>query len=152
MATRAAPRIPATTVGAFEENCSLVADPATNAAVLIDPGDEGRRLVRVVRDAGVTLLRGNARLSYAELARQVGLSAPAVHERVGKLESSGVVRGYRADVEPEATPDGVAPVVVRPTPTKQGIPEIYADHENSPLRATVEAKSLNELNFDMKRK
>ena len=29
------------------------------------------------------LLRANARLSYAELARQVGLSAPAVHERVG---------------------------------------------------------------------
>jgi Lrp/AsnC family transcriptional regulator, leucine-responsive regulatory protein len=35
----------------------------------------------------VELLRTNARLSYAELARQVGLSAPAVHERVGKLES-----------------------------------------------------------------
>jgi hydroxyacylglutathione hydrolase len=55
VSTLAAPRIIATTVGAFEENCYLVADPATNAAVLIDPGDEGRRLVRVVRDAGVTL-------------------------------------------------------------------------------------------------
>ena len=50
----------------------------------------------------VDLLRGNARLSYAELARQVGLSAPAVHERVGKLESGGVIRAYRAEVEPEA--------------------------------------------------
>ena len=49
----------------------------------------------------VDLLRGNARLSYAELARQVGLSAPAVHERVGKLESGGVIRAYRAEVEPE---------------------------------------------------
>ncbi|WP_341718529.1 Lrp/AsnC family transcriptional regulator [Micromonospora sp. FIMYZ51] len=49
----------------------------------------------------VDLLRGNARLSYAELARQVGLSAPAVHERVGKLEASGVIRAYRAEVEPE---------------------------------------------------
>ncbi|MBM0258235.1 Lrp/AsnC family transcriptional regulator, partial [Micromonospora sp. 4G55] len=46
----------------------------------------------------VDLLRGNARLSYAELARQVGLSAPAVHERVGKLESGGVIRAYRAEV------------------------------------------------------
>lgn len=50
----------------------------------------------------IELLRDNARLPYAELARKVGLSAPAVHERVGKLESSGVIRGYRADVEPEA--------------------------------------------------
>ena len=50
----------------------------------------------------VDLLRTNARLSYAELARQVGLSAPAVHERVGKLEASGVLRGYHADVAPEA--------------------------------------------------
>ena len=47
----------------------------------------------------VELLRENARLSYAELARQVGLSAPAVHERVGKLEAGGVIRGYRADVD-----------------------------------------------------
>jgi Lrp/AsnC family transcriptional regulator, leucine-responsive regulatory protein len=49
----------------------------------------------------IDLLRDNARLPFAELARQVGLSAPAVHERIGKLESSGVIRGYRAEVEPE---------------------------------------------------
>lgn len=59
----------------------------------------------------VELLRGNARLSYAELARQVGLSAPAVHERVGKLEASGVIRGYRADVEPEAIGLGVTALI-----------------------------------------
>lgn len=59
----------------------------------------------------VELLRGNARLSYAELARQVGLSAPAVHERVGKLEASGVIRAYRADVEPEAVGLGVTALI-----------------------------------------
>ncbi|MFF0718966.1 MULTISPECIES: Lrp/AsnC family transcriptional regulator [unclassified Micromonospora] len=59
----------------------------------------------------VDLLRGNARLSYAELARQVGLSAPAVHERVGKLESGGVIRAYRADVEPEAVGLGVTALI-----------------------------------------
>ena len=57
------------------------------------------------------LLRTNARLSYAELARQVGLSAPAVHERVGKLESTGIIRGYRADVEPEAIGLGVTALI-----------------------------------------
>jgi Lrp/AsnC family transcriptional regulator, leucine-responsive regulatory protein len=47
-------------------------------------------------------LRTNARSTFAELARQVGLSAPAVHERVGKLEASGVITGYHAAVAPEA--------------------------------------------------
>jgi Lrp/AsnC family transcriptional regulator, leucine-responsive regulatory protein len=47
-------------------------------------------------------LRRNARASYAELARQVGLSGPAVHERVGKLEASGVITGYHAAVAPAA--------------------------------------------------
>lgn len=50
----------------------------------------------------VELLTASGRLSYAELARRVGLSGPAVHERVGKLESTGVIRGYRAQVDPEA--------------------------------------------------
>ncbi|WP_345771324.1 Lrp/AsnC family transcriptional regulator [Geodermatophilus normandii] len=50
----------------------------------------------------IELLRANGRASYAELARQVGLSAPAVHERVGKLEASGVITGYRAVVDPAA--------------------------------------------------
>ena len=44
----------------------------------------------------VELLTVNGRLTYAELARQIGLSGPAVHERVGKLESSGVIEAYRA--------------------------------------------------------
>jgi Lrp/AsnC family leucine-responsive transcriptional regulator len=48
----------------------------------------------------IELLRANGRASYAELARQVGLSSPAVHERVGKLEAAGVITGYRADVDP----------------------------------------------------
>lgn len=59
----------------------------------------------------VELLRGNARLSYAELARQIGLSAPAVHERVGKLEASGIIRAYRADVQPEAIGLGVTALI-----------------------------------------
>ena len=47
-------------------------------------------------------LRANGRATYAELARVVGLSAPAVHERVGKLEAGGVITGYHATVAPES--------------------------------------------------
>ena len=47
-------------------------------------------------------LRRNARATYAELARVVNLSAPAVHERVAKLEASGVITGYHAAVAAES--------------------------------------------------
>ena len=57
------------------------------------------------------LLRTNARLSYAELGRQIGLSPPAVHDRVSKLESTGVILGYRTLVEPETVGLGVTALV-----------------------------------------
>ena len=50
----------------------------------------------------VSALVADARTSYAELARLVGLSAPSVHERVRRLERAGVIRGYAADVAPSA--------------------------------------------------
>ena len=59
----------------------------------------------------IDLLRENARSSYAELARKVGLSAPAVHERVGKLEAAGTIRGYRAEVDHEALGLGVTALI-----------------------------------------
>ena len=48
-------KIDVRTVGPFQENCYLVIDESTNHAVLIDPGDEGDRLVGMVRDSGATL-------------------------------------------------------------------------------------------------
>jgi Lrp/AsnC family leucine-responsive transcriptional regulator len=47
-------------------------------------------------------LQDDARATYADVARRVGLSASAVHERVRKLELSGVIRGYRAVLDPHA--------------------------------------------------
>ena len=50
----------------------------------------------------IAALHENGRLSFAELARRVNLSAPAVADRVEKLERSGVIAGYRAIIRPEA--------------------------------------------------
>ena len=47
------------------------------------------------------LLQKDARTGYAELARHVGLSAPAASERVKRLEDAAVIRGYRAEVDPQ---------------------------------------------------
>ncbi|HET7186871.1 MAG TPA: MBL fold metallo-hydrolase [Gemmatimonadaceae bacterium] len=43
------------TVGPFQENCYLIVDETTNRAVLVDPGDEGEELVRMVRASGAEL-------------------------------------------------------------------------------------------------
>lgn len=46
-------------------------------------------------------LQENARISYSELARRVGLTTPAVIERVRRLEEEGVISGYRAEIDPQ---------------------------------------------------
>lgn len=47
----------------------------------------------------VAELQADARLSYKELGRRINLSAPAVAERVRRLEETGVLSGYRAVVD-----------------------------------------------------
>ena len=47
-------------------------------------------------------LRQDGRMSLASIAKEVGLSGPAVHERVRKLEQNGVIAGYSVIIEPEA--------------------------------------------------
>jgi Lrp/AsnC family leucine-responsive transcriptional regulator len=46
-------------------------------------------------------LQQNARTSYSELGRRVGLTAPAVAERVRRLEETGIIKGYRVDLDVE---------------------------------------------------
>jgi glyoxylase-like metal-dependent hydrolase (beta-lactamase superfamily II) len=48
-------RVETFTVGPFQENCYLVIDDATKAAVLVDPGEEGDRLVAAARRAAVRI-------------------------------------------------------------------------------------------------
>lgn len=45
-------------------------------------------------------LQLNGRLSYAELGRRVGLTTPAVVERVKRMEEAGIILGYHADINP----------------------------------------------------
>ncbi len=45
-------------------------------------------------------LQSNARSSNAEIGRQVGISSPAVSERIKKMEDSGIIRGYHAHIAP----------------------------------------------------
>jgi len=58
------------------------------------------RLNRIDRNI-LRVLQKNARTSYAELSRQVGLSTTPCKERVKRLEREGVIRGYQTLLAPE---------------------------------------------------
>ena len=45
-------------------------------------------------------LQKDARISFAELGRRVGLSTPAAAQRVRRMEEEGIIRAYRADISP----------------------------------------------------
>jgi Lrp/AsnC family transcriptional regulator, leucine-responsive regulatory protein len=76
------------------------APPATRPASL---DDVDRRLL--------ALLAADGRRSYADLAHEVGLSAPSVYARVKKLEDRGVIKQYTIATSPEQLGYGIAALV-----------------------------------------
>jgi Lrp/AsnC family transcriptional regulator, leucine-responsive regulatory protein len=88
----------------------------TNENNLLDPVN--RRLLQE--------LQADARVTMAELGRRINLSAPAVAERVLRLERAGVITGYRAQVDPKAIGYPIGALVrIRPTTRHlQKIPEL----------------------------
>jgi Lrp/AsnC family leucine-responsive transcriptional regulator len=66
----------------------------------LGPSSEPPRLDAVDR-AILEILQRDARCSRAEIGKAINLSAAAVHERIKKLERSGVIRGYAALLDPE---------------------------------------------------
>jgi len=74
-------------------------------------------------------LAENGRLSFSELGRRVNLSPPAVAERVQRLERSGVIAGYRAEIDPKALGYPLTAIIrVKPAPGQLArIPELAAE-------------------------
>ena len=62
-------------------------------------------------------LQSDARTSLAELGRRVGLSSPAVAERLKRLEQEQVITGYHAEVDPRKLGYGLGVIIrIRPSP------------------------------------
>jgi len=103
------------------------------------------------------ILQRDGRASHSAIAQAVGLSQPSVHERVKKLEQRGVIRGYRALVDPEALDLGVlAFISVRFNEYKTGdasrrigeIPQVLEAHHvagDDCLMIKVRCRSPREL-------
>jgi Lrp/AsnC family leucine-responsive transcriptional regulator len=76
-------------------------------------------------------LQRNPRLSMSALARRVGMSAPAVTERVQRLEEAGVIIGYRLEIDPVALGMPVTALVrIRPGPGQ--LPKIARTAQETP--------------------
>src|ERR1700738_3866519 len=82
-------------------------------------------------------LQHDPRLTMSELGRRIGMSSPAVTERVRRLEEAGVIRGYRLDLNPVALGLPIAAYIrIRPNPGQlpriaelaQQIPEVVECH------------------------
>lgn len=79
------------------------------------------QISEMLRDARnielLSLLRRDPRLGASALARRVGMSAPAVRERILRMEEAGIIRSYRLELDPAALGYPVSAYVrVRPTP------------------------------------
>ena len=53
----------------------------------------------------VNLLLEDGRMSYSDIAEKVGLSRTAVKNRIKSLEESGIIKGYKAVINPENAPE-----------------------------------------------
>jgi Lrp/AsnC family leucine-responsive transcriptional regulator len=82
-------------------------------------------------------LRADPRIAISALARKVKMSAPAVKERVQRLEEAGVIQGYRLELDPAALGLPIAAVVrIRPMPGQlpkiaklaQSLPQVAECH------------------------
>ena len=94
----------------------------------------------ILDPTNVTLLaelQDDARLTLAELGRRVGLSSPAVAERLQRLQDTGVITGYRATVDPRAVGYALGAILrIRPAPRQiakvaeiaQRTPEVVECH------------------------
>ena len=65
---------------------------AVESTALLD--ETGRNLLSALQE--------DARLSYAELGRRIGLSPAATAERLRRLEETGIITGYRVEIDREA--------------------------------------------------
>src|SRR5579864_2574427 len=90
-----------------------VSSKTPNRALKLDPID--RRII--------SELSADGRVPLAELGRRVSLSSPAIAERVQRLETAGVITGYRAEIDPRALGYNLT-AIVRIKPAAGQLPRI----------------------------
>ena len=70
----------------------------------------------------LNVIKDNARLTFSEIGEKVGLSRVAVKNRMAAMEESGIIRGYRTEINPAKMPSGIQFVI-----DVEVIPEYYGN-------------------------
>ena len=84
---------------------------------MVDRVPNDQRQIDDVNRRILAELQSDGRLAVAELGRRIGLSSPAVAERLARLERDGVIAGYRAEIDPRALGLSLTVVIrIRPAP------------------------------------
>lgn len=110
---------------------------------------------------GMNILRElqmNARSTFSEIGRRVGLSSPAVAERIYKMEEAGIINGYHADINPSTFGQNILAFIMLTTqPEKyqkiysfaekqQEIIECHHISGNESLILKIVSDSISQLN------
>ena len=69
----------------------------------MDLDDTDRAILRILQE--------DARTPFSEIARRIDMSSATVHDRVGRMEEAGVIKGYHATVDPKAVGYGTSALV-----------------------------------------
>jgi DNA-binding Lrp family transcriptional regulator len=111
----------------------------------------------------LSLLRNNARMSVADLAKELGVSRATVGNRIKRLEQSGVIVGYTVRLRPDAKPQEITAwvsIAVEGDRTREvvrtllGEPAVTSLHDTNgrwDLLAEVHAASITELSVVLER-
>ncbi|MER3443747.1 MAG: AsnC family transcriptional regulator [Meiothermus sp.] len=86
---------------------------------------DSSKLLDAINLAILRELQQDARLSYSELSRRVGLSVPAVTERVRRLEDAGIIEGYGVRLNFEALGYGITALIELSAPPSR-YPQVLA--------------------------
>lgn len=84
------------------------------------------------------ILQEDARTPFSEVARRIDMSSATVHDRVSRMEQAGVVRGYHAEIDPEALGYGVSALV--------GL-RVQQGHEDESLARLREVDGVREIHL-----
>lgn len=66
----------------------------------------------------LTVLQANGRLSFRQISERVKISVPTVSNKIGTMERLGVIRGYRADLDPERLGEMSVMVTIKARPAE----------------------------------
>jgi len=113
--------------------------------------EESSRLLDSVGWHILSELQTDARMSFSELGRRVGLTSPAVAERVRRMEEAGIISGYHVSVNPAAVGLSITVIILMEVNDCRWVSDHFAARTEDDIPEIVECfRVTGEYSFVMK--